>query len=146
MEVILKFHPHRHWLSVFHCRHESNRARSFDCSLSQSMWKFACDMKIRHFAVFREYGAQHYGSLNAELARAFRISWLSLFEYARLLRNLTTAKDPIIVGRVGAHSPNSRTEATRRDRRRHGRIRRCPKRGKELFSGPIRSGLSHREH
>src|SRR5205814_9396456 len=109
------------------------------------MWKFAYDAKIRHFAIFREYGAQHYCPLNAELARAFCISWLSLFEYARLLRNLTAAKDPIIVGRVGAHSPNSRTEATRRDRRRHGRIRRSSKRSKELFPEPIASGLADHE-
>src|SRR6184192_3817344 len=80
VEIVLQLHPHRHRLSVFHCRHESNGARSFDRSLSQSMWEFAYDMKICHFAVFREYGAQHYGSLNAELARAFCISRLRLFE------------------------------------------------------------------
>ena len=72
------------------------------------MWKFAHDMKIRHFAVFREYGAQHYGSLNAELARAFRISWLRLFEYAHLLRNLTAAKDPIVIFRI--NRANARTD------------------------------------
>jgi len=77
------------------------------------MWKFAYDMNIRHLAVFREYGAQHYGPLNAELARAFRISWLSLFEYARLLRNLTTCKDPIIVGRGSLPELQGPTHQTR---------------------------------
>src|SRR5947207_5247007 len=97
VEIVLQFHPHRHRLAIFHCRRESNGARRFDRLLSQSMWKFAHDAKIRHFAIFREHTAENDGSGNAELARALRISWLRFFEHPRLLRNLTAAEDAVII-------------------------------------------------
>src|SRR5580765_6664652 len=97
IEIVLQFHPHRHRVAVFNRRLESNSARSFDRSLSQPMWEFAFDLKTCHFAVLREYCAQHYCSLNTELACAIRIRWLLLFEYAHLLRNLTAGKNAIVI-------------------------------------------------